>query len=438
MKEKIVETAADSRLNKTLALSVRASDDGEAMKGRILFVDDEAHVLEGLRLRLRHRRADWGMSFADSGQKALETLATLPAFDIIVTDMRMPGMDGAKLLGEVRDRYPSMARIMLTGHVDASSVTRAMAVVHHFVAKPCEAAVIETLIDRVLALQSRINDEAVKAAVGRAVGLPARPQIYHRLLTVMSDESACASDVATVVRQDEALCARLLHLANSAFFRPARPIVRIEDAVVFLGLNTVRHLALVAEIFRCAGTVPPPMAAVVEHLHRHAVTTSLIAADLMGDCHDKEEREGIFIAALLHDVGMLVMAMEFPDRVEQALAEAAASGCTLHAAEQKLFGLTHAEIGAHLLGLWHIPFSIVEAVADHHVPRRRKRAGFDLTAVVHVADALAKEFGPPFPGAAGKLAVDLDLELLEEMGIVGRLPGWRAMAAERAARPALL
>ena len=90
-------------------------------KRRILFVDDEAKVLDGLRNLLRRQRHEWDMLFALSGAAALEELAKAPV-DVIVSDMRMPGMDGAELLTRVRTLYPQTARIVLSGHAERGAI----------------------------------------------------------------------------------------------------------------------------------------------------------------------------------------------------------------------------------------------------------------------------------------------------------------------------
>jgi DNA-binding NtrC family response regulator len=107
------------------------------MMGRpcILFVDDEPNVLQGLQRMLRHMRADWDMRFVDSGHAALDAMEN-ERFDAVVTDMRMPGMDGAELLAEVRRRDSGVVRVILSGYSDAESVMRTVGPAHQFLAKP--------------------------------------------------------------------------------------------------------------------------------------------------------------------------------------------------------------------------------------------------------------------------------------------------------------
>ncbi|MBC8317540.1 MAG: response regulator [Desulfobulbaceae bacterium] len=106
-------------------------------KKRILFVDDEPNILVGLRRMLRSLRKEIDMEFAESGKEALQVMSKA-SFDVVVSDMRMPGMDGAELLTEVRRLYPDTIRIILSGYAAAEAIMRTETIVHQFLHKPCE------------------------------------------------------------------------------------------------------------------------------------------------------------------------------------------------------------------------------------------------------------------------------------------------------------
>jgi DNA-binding NtrC family response regulator len=109
---------------------------------RVLFVDDDSDVLRGMRRVMRLLREEWEAEFVPDGSEALETLAKTP-FDVIVSDMRMPGMDGADLLTEVRNRYPGVARVVLSGNCDQEMARRGQALAHQFLTKPCDVTVLK-------------------------------------------------------------------------------------------------------------------------------------------------------------------------------------------------------------------------------------------------------------------------------------------------------
>ena len=120
------------------------------MRPRILFVDDDVDVLESLRDALRKDRQRWDFAFATGGAAALEELARRPC-NVVVSDMRMPGMDGAELLTRVKDQHPTVARLVLSGHAEQEAMERAMRVAQEFLSKPCQIAVLRATIERALA-----------------------------------------------------------------------------------------------------------------------------------------------------------------------------------------------------------------------------------------------------------------------------------------------
>jgi putative nucleotidyltransferase with HDIG domain len=397
------------------------------MKKRILFVDDERQVLDGLRNRLRHKRHSWDMTFVEGGTAALETLGR-ERFDVIVSDLRMPGMDGSELLQRVREQHPGVARIVLSGHADEAAMLRAIATAHQFLPKPCEPGLLEDIVGRVSNLQTVVADEALKDTIGKIGVLPSPPGVYSRLLAALADTGSYPENVVRIVGEDSALTAQMLHIVNSAYFGLTHPIVSVQEAVVHLGLGTVRQLVLAAEVFR--GTqVPTPFPRMsMENLHRHALQAAKIASALFSE---KDQKETAFVAALLHDIGKLLLITVVPDRVRVIVSEMEISGESMFAVETRLFGITHAEIGAYLLGLWQIPFPVIEAVADHHSPARAgDRGDFSLVAAIHVADALVNEFMEPVSDETTRRSAMLDTSYLDKIGVSTKVPQWREMARQ--------
>lgn len=125
---------------------------------RILFVDDEPAVLEGLRNLFRKQRRHWEMVFAPGGMEALGELERT-RFDVVVSDMRMPGIDGAELLRRVKDGYPSIARIVLSGHAEPEAVARVLPVADTYVSKPCDAEALRVAIEQGCALHDQHERE---------------------------------------------------------------------------------------------------------------------------------------------------------------------------------------------------------------------------------------------------------------------------------------
>jgi HD-like signal output (HDOD) protein len=234
--------------------------------------------------------------------------------------------------------------------------------------------------------------------------------------------------VAEIVSKDIAICAKVLQLANSGFFGAARRVASIQQAVTVLGTATIRNLALSVEVFRAFEKAEAVPGFSPQALQDHALLTASIASRLLPN---RQESEDAFSAGMLHDVGQLVLAAAAPARLAEPLKVAHARGVPLHVAEHEQFGITHAEVGAYLLGLWGLPYPIIEAVAFHHAPDRVAHERFDVLTAVHVANLLAVEQAGPAMSRPTD-ALDTAADYLESLGIVPDLPGWRSMAAEQA------
>src|SRR5579863_1012724 len=340
---------------------------------RVLFVDDDQHILDGLQRMLRPHRAEWDMAFAQGSEAALAMLACAP-FDAIISDMRMPGMDGAALLEEVRKLYPQVVRIILSGYVDLQATFRAVPVAHQFLLKPCDVGTLRVAIGRACSLQSILNDLHLVSAVGTMADLPSAPRVYSALTEALANPESSLQDVASIVEQDVGISAKVMQLVNSAFFGLARNISTVQHAVTYLGINVLQSLVATAEAFRVFPQNQKIEGFFIDEFQAHSQLTARIAAMFP---LPKHLADSAAMASLLHDVGKLVAASRLPERFGKAIALALEHGEPLYKAEQELYGVSHAEVGAYLLGLWGLPSFVTEAVAHHHQPGRVRHQGLD-------------------------------------------------------------
>jgi YesN/AraC family two-component response regulator len=216
---------------------------------RILFVDDESKILDGIRRMLRADRERWDLQFAVGGEAALQACET-GNFDVVVSDMRMPGMDGATLLGHIRDRYPSTARIVLSGYSDSGLSTRAVPVAHRFLSKPCNGAELQATIERVCILQDLLSAAELRRVIGTIGELPSLSSTYTSLLEAVRNPNTSIAQVAEIVERDMGMSAKVLQLVNSAFFGLAQTVTTLQSAATYLGMETIKNLALASETFR--------------------------------------------------------------------------------------------------------------------------------------------------------------------------------------------
>lgn len=387
---------------------------------RVLFVDDERQVLDALRALMRRKRGEWEMLFVEGGEQAIAELDRQP-FDVIVSDMKMPGIDGAALLKHVQEHHARVVRIVHSGYAELEAALRAVPVAHQFITKPCDADVLENVVDRACQLQSLIHDDAVREFIGGIQTLPSLPGVYLELSRVLADERASVEDVARVVERDPSMCAKVLQLVNSAFVGLGRPMTGIEMAVSYLGMNMLKNLALVVKVFN-----PPAgshaSGAMLDRLSRHSLQVGSIGRQLAGS--DRRLADDAFIAGVLHDVGKLILASERPADFERLTARAITESRPLFEVEREELGVTHAELGAYLLGIWGLPYPIVEAAANHHAPGRvPPRGGLDALATTYLANTIAHAQDS---GRADAFAcAPIDEDYLRSVGVDQLLPDWR-------------
>lgn len=356
------------------------------MPMHVLFVDDEPQVLAGLQRTMFMAGRDWDMTFSPSGAEALLELERSPV-DVVVTDMRMPMMDGAALLAQVRARSPRTIRIILSGHTEREAALRSLDVAHQFLSKPCPSENLLETIDRAVALRHLMSEPSLQAAVGAVTALPSPPHLLGRLQHLLGSE-ANLHQIGQLVSEDPALAAKVLQLANSAFFGSGTPMLLIDDAVARLGTTMLRTVMLATEIFHGD---PGGQA---DLLRVPAVRASRLALSI---CASRGCEQDVSTAALLARVGLLLESSEPRDlRDEDEFP-------------------SYAELGAYLLGLWGLPVPIIEAVANHRAPGRVIHQRFDTVGIVHVAVALANGEEP-------------DVDYLRRMGVDAQLPQWRELA----------
>jgi len=394
----------------------------------LLFVDDDPRVLQVLQRQMQAMRDEWSMNFVGSAKLALEFMAANPV-DVIVTDMSMPEMDGPELLTEVNLRHPNTVRIVLSGLADRETVLSLIGPAHQYLPKPCNTRELCNAITRAFALRELLCNERLKQLTTRIKGLPSLPSLYQQLTEEFDKEDASVERIGEIISHDIAMTAKILQLVNSPFFGLPQPIDNPADAVMYLGLTTVRSLTLM-QVF--SNTVRPAIAGFsLDTLARHCWMTGM-AARHVAEAERKNLKlcDQCFLAGLLHDVGQLILATSLPQEYTQVLQTAKSRNIPITQAEFEHFGATHADVGAYLLGLWGLPNPIIEAVALHHTPSRCIEREFSPVTAVHVADVLIHEQ----PGAGTeKPPPVLYMEYLTRLGLAGRIETWRAdaLAPER-------
>ncbi|MGD2062433.1 MAG: response regulator [Nitrospirota bacterium] len=392
-------------------------------KPRILFVDDEPNILAGLRRMLRGERDRWQMDFAASGPEALARLEEMP-FDVVVSDMRMPGMDGARLLTEVSQRHPATVRIVLSGQSDLESVMKSVGPTHQYLTKPCDVDVLTATVERALALRRVLTNHAICTLVTGLERIPSFPALYQEIVQAVQSPETPLKVVGEIIGRDPGMSTKILQLVNSAFFGLGRPVASPAQAVSFLGLDTIRALVLSVDVFEQFD--PTTIRAFrLESLWTHSLAVGTLAHHIAtAEQTTKSVREESLLAGLLHDVGKLILVANLPHEYEAAQALANRERICVTEAQRQVFGSSHPEVGAYLLRIWGIPDAVVEAVAFHHQPEASPADHFNALTAVHTANALESVVPPDDPARCARTTDD---RYLERLGLIDHLDAWRAM-----------
>jgi putative nucleotidyltransferase with HDIG domain len=391
---------------------------------RILLVDDDVEVLVDLRNQLTPLCPQWELSFAHNGLEALEALKS-SRFDAILSDLAMRHMDGIELLKQVKTIAPGAVRIILSNVTEWNTGLQLIGVAHRYLPKPCQAWEIVETLNRAFALHDQLMEPRLRRLITQIPSLPSLPSLYMDLLSELRSERSSTTRVAEIISRDLGMSAKLLQLANSAFFGLSQQVTNSEEAVMFLGVATVQSLVLSMQIFSLFEKAKTTAFSFPD-LWQHSWKTGLVARKIAESRHQPGlDPQECLTAGLLHDVGKLVLATSMRPRYEQVMVAAQQSGKPVWKAETEAFGSSHSEVGAYLLGLWGLPDSIVEAVAFHHQPRYSVAIGFDTLSVIHLANAMApvKSPGRPERGSPLEPAYVAELQVSED------LAGWQNMAS---------
>jgi putative nucleotidyltransferase with HDIG domain len=393
------------------------------LKTGIIFVDDEVKVLDGIKRTLRGMRDQWEMKFATGAREALDIMSKEP-IDVVVSDMRMPEFDGAQLLTEIKNKYPGVIRIVLTGSTEKRDVMQSLKVAHQFLSKPCEVENLKSAILSTYATKGLLENDTIKKAISSMGTLPSIPSLYMELVKEIESADASIHKVGKIISQDVSMTAKILQLVNSPYFGLYQRVASPEQASTLLGLETVKSLVLSVKIFaQYKNTKMPGFSP--EELYSHSLATASVAKAIA----KKEGEEEAFIndtftAGMLHDLGKLILASNFPEQYQKTVAMASDNKVELWKAEKDVFNATHSEVGAYLLGIWGLPNSIMEAIAFHHYPEKYPKILFGPITAVYAANILEHASRTNGDGA------QIDPEYLSRLNMEDRPDKWKEISSK--------
>src|SRR5688572_16904022 len=386
----------------------------------ILFVSADPEEVANVQSGLEDMRPKWNLEVAQDPAAALQT-GQRKTFDAAVVDLLLPDSAGVKLLKEIMDRSPDTLRVGLTTGTERQAIQQVGAPAHQLLSKPCDPKALKAVLARAFASRDFLANDPIQELVKGISSLPVLPQIYTELMQELKSEEPSLERAGQIVAKDMALTAKILSLVNSAFFGLGRTIAHPSEAAMFIGSETLKALVLSLQVFSQFSHLKLTDWS-VENLWKHSWATGVLAKRLCEfEEADRTVTDEAFISGLLHDVGKLVLAANYPDRLLENVRQARQKNITFWEQEYASYHASHAELGGYLLGQWGLPVGVVEAVAYHHRPAQARRQSFSALTAVHVANTLGKKG----PSECQLIPQPIDVEYLRSLDLHERVNGWR-------------
>lgn len=348
------------------------------MNKSILFVDDEIPILKAIRRMFLG--SNYTVFFAKSGLEALDIL-NKNIIDLIISDIKMPEMDGYELLSKVMVMYPSTIRIALSGYAGDDLVFRAIKnnLAKAYFLKPWVDENLKTAIDEMFKTQDLLKSKNLLDIVNSFDNIPTLPGLYMRLNTLIQ-KNADIDKISSIIQEDPAISSKILQLANCAYFGSKTGSVK--KAIMNLGLINIKNLILTSEIFELL----PNNSKEKELLWNHSSLTNQIMVKTYKTILNKKLLDKDASAGLMHDIGKIVLLKNFPNKYENVFNDVIKNNMTFSQAEEVSLGISHDDIGAYLLNWWGLPASMVEAALYHHRPMNSSEIHRELVCIIHIAD----------------------------------------------------
>jgi HD-like signal output (HDOD) protein len=346
------------------------------------------------------------------------------SYDAVVADIGFQHDAEISFFDKVMNRHPKVSRLALCDPGGTKPVASANSI-HQYVERRAPMDEVRLAIERARFMDTWLLNLQFNRIYKLLKKLPSVPAIYFRLVKALQSSQADLETVGTIVSEDAALTAQILKVVNSAYFGLQRTITSTMEAVSYLGIDRTKALSLVTHTFGQFGAIDCEGFS-MDRLWQHSVRAGTVAQSLTKEqTRDPRLAEEAFTASVLHDVGKLMVAVNLPAEFKAVMAKAV--GRTFHEAEQEVLGVSHAEVGACMMGSWGLPARIVEAIAFHHVPEQYFDKGFNPAVAVHLGNYLEHATSGAAPGSWES---KLDAALVSRLELREKMEGWLESARE--------
>jgi HD-like signal output (HDOD) protein len=369
--------------------------------------------------------AGWEPTSVASEADALQQLEAR-SFDALLVDFNFGTPDASDLLNGASEKRPETARFLMAYEADLALVAAKVSGSHQILPKPLEPASFKSRIEEGVTDSS--SDQTTSSPATDPGAAPLVPAIYSEVLKALETPGVTNEQVGKLIALDSALTTELLRLTKSAYMGLPRDISEPTQAVESLGLDAVKAL-VTALRFLAEHSHLKPCYLSIDQIWQHSTNVAQIARDLvLFETEDRALASQALAAGLLHDLGKVVLVTNFADLYGRVYSLARKQPVPVWEIEKEMFGATHGEVGACLVGMWNMPGPIVEATAMHHEPPLGEGEQLTPLAAVHIANVLEHQLRP---SDECRVAPIINTAFLNELGLLQRLPIWRATFANR-------
>jgi putative nucleotidyltransferase with HDIG domain len=388
---------------------------------RILVFDEDPIIQQVIRRAFYAMHLDWEFVFSPSREETIEHIENR-AFDAFICNVSGADSAEAELFFTAYEKRPEMLRFALTNPTKKETRIELAKYVHQCIAKPFDGWDLISILEKTLNNGSLLENDDLKRLIGKIKALPTLPRLYSQITEEINSTNVSLERIGKMIENDPAICAKVLQLVNSAFFGLKQNVTNPTQAITFLGVETIRDLVLTCDIFSQFN--PRLLKRLgLSFLWDHSISVSGYARAIT---HAEQFSKSMIshgcTAGLLHDIGKLILAQNFPTAYGIALHQANNRKCALVDMEIESFGASHAEIGAFLLKRWGLPAIVVAAVGFHHFPERNPTSDFSPTTAVHAANYLDL-VKHPYHGVGTN---ELDQRYLQNLKLMDHVPMWEA------------
>jgi putative nucleotidyltransferase with HDIG domain len=238
--------------------------------------------------------------------------------------------------------------------------------------------------------------QLIASAISSVSNIATLPEVTAKIVKTVEDPKSNAQQLHQIISHDPALVSRILKVVNSAFYGLPGQIASIERAIVMLGLNAVRNIAVAASMGQLFRGVKLCEGYTAKDLWQHCVAVAVVARE-MARQQKLPTADEAFLAGMVHDIGLLVSLQTWPEKLRRSCEEARSHGIDLCAAEQSIIGVDHQQLGMALAEKWHFPKSVQVVTGFHHEPTLLAEGSRSFVALIALADQLCVDAQIGFP-----------------------------------------